>query len=105
MPRRCLPTEGNGEHLQAAAYAEQRYAGRGGCLDQGDLAVVASAIDVAGDRGVCAGQEWVDILAAGEDYGVDHVQQVHRLGPWQQHGPTSGGDQPVEVPGRAAGHG
>jgi len=98
-------TEGNGQDLQAAAYPEQRNTVCLGRPDEGDLGVVAGAIDIGGARGVATGQKRVEIAAAGKEQGVDDVQETHRLGPGQHHRPGSGSDQTVEVPGRAAGHG
>lgn len=97
--------EGNGQDLEAAAHPQQRYARRGGRSGQGDLGVVAAAVDVAAGRRVDPGEQRVDVTAAGQHDGVRDVEQLRRVGAGKQHGPRSDRDQPLDVRRRAAGHG
>ncbi len=88
--------EGDHEHLQAAAHPEQRYAGSRGGVDQSDLVVVARPVDVQRRRGVAAVAGGVHVGAAGEDEGVDQVEQVDGpAGREDQRPPARGG-----APGR-----
>ena len=79
------PAEGDGEDLQPAAHTEDGSPASAAAPDEGDLDLVAGAIDL---RGACASPpyERVQVAAAGQDQGVDEVEETScrqqpRLGP------------------------
>lgn len=97
--------EGDGEHLQAAAHPEQGHAPASGGSGEGDLRVVACAVDVARRGRVGTGQLGVDIATTGEHQAVEQIQEGQRPGSRQQHGVRPHGHEPVDVRRRGPGHG
>jgi hypothetical protein len=82
---------GDGEQLQAAADAQQRQLPSPGGLHQRDLGLVPGRIGT-------------DVVATRQHDRVDGVEEVDRVAGRQDHGPTTGGGDRVDVRRRDAAH-